>query len=315
MWCESINALITNCTLTGNSTVGYGGGAYGGTLDHCTLTDNLAYYGGGASYSMVNHCRLTGNSASYGGGTSFGTLNHCTLAGNSGFFGGGTYDSVLKHCIVFFNAASYDANYHDDIGGARRYSCSTPLPPGPGNIDADPRFLDTNGWANLRLQSNSPCINAGNNAYVTSLTDFDGNPRIVGGTVDAGAYEFQSPASRVSYAWLQAYGLAIDGSADFADPDQDGMNDWQEWQAGTNPTNTTSLLRMLVPTNSASDQVVRWTSVTNRTYFLQRATNLAGPSPFSVLQANLPGQADTTMFTDTNRPPGTPLFYRVGVQP
>jgi hypothetical protein len=43
---------------------------------------------------------------------------------------------------------------------------------------------------NFRLQTNSPCINAGNNTYVSTAIDLDGDPRVVGDLVDVGAYEF-----------------------------------------------------------------------------------------------------------------------------
>jgi len=51
--------------------------------------------------------------------------------------------------------------------------------------------------SDLHLQSNSPCINSGNNAFASGV-DLDSKARISGGTVDMGAYEYESPASRIS---------------------------------------------------------------------------------------------------------------------
>jgi hypothetical protein len=61
---------------------------------------------------------------------------------------------------------------------------------GGGNIDADPLFVQP-GTDNVRLSAGSPCVNAGDNGSVPPdiTTDIDGNPRIIGGVVDMGAYE------------------------------------------------------------------------------------------------------------------------------
>ena len=324
VYCQSASAVLSNCVLTGNSANDYdgmGGGACGGTLYNCTLTGNSsAFDGGGASGGptgdsgcILNNCKLTGNSAAYfGGGAQGATLNNCTLTGNWSGYGGGAAGCTLNNCIVYNNSSTNGANYDPNGYSTLNYSCTTPLPTnGFSNITNAPLFVDYAG-GNLRLQSNSPCINAGNNAYVTNSTDLDGRRRIVGGTVDMGAYEFQPGVSGAFIGWLQQYSLPTDGSADFIDSDGDGMNNWQEWVCGTCPTNAQSVLRLLSPSVISTNATVTWQSVSGVNYFLGRSANLA--SPFMLLATNVVGQAGTTSYADTNATGAGPFFYRVGVK-
>jgi hypothetical protein len=61
LYCRA-SAVVTNCTVTGNSASRFGGGAYGGTLYNCTLTGNSGgYTGGGAAQCTLYNCVLTNN--------------------------------------------------------------------------------------------------------------------------------------------------------------------------------------------------------------------------------------------------------------
>jgi len=197
--------VLSNCTILGNSSPFDGGGASYSTLVNCHLVSNTTSMFGGAAYqgTLVN-CQLIGNSAGYGGGAAYSSLTNCTIAGNWAAHGGGVYggtssNGILNNCIVYFNAASIaGSNYAG--GGLFNYSCTTPLPPGgSGDLDLNPLFMNLD-VGDLSLQPNSPCINTGFNAYPWGTTDLGGNPRIVGGTVDIGAYEFQStqPALKIA---------------------------------------------------------------------------------------------------------------------
>jgi hypothetical protein len=312
------SSTLSFCTLNANLCQNYGGGAYGGTLNCCTLENNVAYQGGGGAYkSALTSCLIVSNTANANGGAADNCqLTNCTIVLNIARFNfpfsiGGAEASTLYNCIVDFNQlADFDA------GSVLSYCCSESVATnGIRNITNNPGFVNPAG-NNFHLLSNSPCINAGDNAYGTGGTDLDGNLRIAGGTVDIGAYEYQTPQSIISYAWLNQYGLPTDGSVDFKDLDGTAFNIYQDWIAGLNPTNPASILALLPPTstNNAPGLTVSWQSVSGINYYLQRAINLSTQPAFSTIQSNITGQAATTSYTDTTATNGSSYFYRVGVQ-
>jgi hypothetical protein len=112
---------------------------------------------------------------------------NCTISGNTGFGLANVDDATLtvRNTIIWGNSEGSVQG-----GGSFSYSDIEGGFAGPGNIDADPLFVQP-GTDNVRLSFDSPCINTGDNASVPPdiTTDLDGNPRIQGGVVDMGAYE------------------------------------------------------------------------------------------------------------------------------
>lgn len=332
----------SNCSLIQNA-ANYGGGSAWGTNIECRFTNNLAvFYGGGVYSNVALNCIICSNlnGGSFGSvlkrcwiiwntriGSDSDVLNNCILKYN---LSSGAQGSTLNNCTVVNNGIS--ANNYGVINcfatnsiiygnwfgqnwlyainhGALSYCCTTPLAPGTGNFTNAPEFLDAS-----HLQTNSPCIDAGNNDFSGNYVDIDGRPRIVNGTVDIGATEFQGAEIEPFISLLSQFGLPDDGSADYTDADGDGMNNFAEWKAGTNPTNAQSLLKLATPafTSAPTGVVVTWQSVTNVPYYLQRASTLG--SGFSTIQSNIVGRAGSTSYTDTSATDGGPYFYRVGVQ-
>ncbi|HEX3627624.1 MAG TPA: choice-of-anchor Q domain-containing protein [Verrucomicrobiae bacterium] len=332
-------AVLTNCSLIGN----VGGGAYQCTLSQCTLSQNVGRTEGGAYSCILNNCLIISNINSSpvlgGGGAYLCQLTNCVLANNVAGSGGGAYQSTLVNCTVAANTALrtgggggiyestaqnciLDYNTNGDFSpNMTQYPlnyCCAPVRPvsGSGNITNAPLFVNL-AANDFHLQANSPCINSANNAYIPTTTlDLDDNPRISGGTVDIGGYEFQNPASSVSYAYLQQYGLPMDGSVDSADLDGTAFDVYQDWVAGLNPTNPASVLAMVAPnaTNNAAGITVSWRSVSGILYNLQRSTNLSvQPAAFTMVQTNINGQTGITRYTDTSATNSLPYFYRVNV--
>jgi hypothetical protein len=120
------------------------------------------------------------------------------------------------------------------------------------------------------------------------------------------------------YWWLAQYGLALDTNAvngSCSDTDNDGHVAWQDREAGTIPTNEQSVLKVLsLGLETGPGLVLRWNTVTGRTYAVQVAPSLPAPASWSNAPGAgaLPGTGGQRAFTN---PPAGPTnrFFRVKV--
>ena len=220
---EHGDSALTDCTFNGNSATGWGGGLYiyaaSPTLTNCAFTGNVSGGYGGALYnndgdSVLVNCSFSGNTADHDGGAVYNwsssdpTLSNCTFANNVAVNGptiacdsqnvsDASHVSV-SGCILW---DGWDGVWNDNESTITiSYSTVQSGWMGLGNIDLDPLFADVLGPDgvggteddNLRLTPGSPCIDAGDPAYVPQPgeTDLDGHARVLCGRVDMGAYEF-----------------------------------------------------------------------------------------------------------------------------
>jgi len=117
----------------------------------------------------------------------------------------------------------------------------------------------------------------------------------------------------ISDAWENYYfGSVSTNRTQSTDTDHDGMSDYAEFIAGTNPTNAASNLRFLTMTEGTNHLVtLQWSAIPGRIYQVQLSTDLHAWAPVTDwLQA----QVSPMSYTATNNPLG-PHLYRVQVRP
>jgi parallel beta-helix repeat protein len=308
--CAYRSAVVTNCILIGNTTFYNGGGMYYGTANNCTFSENTATYGGGMRRGTANNCTFIGNMANDGAGNNEGTLYNCIFIGNQADRdGGGMRGGMANNCTFYGNTAgrngggvAYGTADNSIIWGntatsngvnfyslTASHTCSPELTDeSDGNITDDPQFVDA-AVGDYRLQSTSPCIDAGDASVFTLATDLDGNPRIVG-IIDMGAYEFE--------------GTAVDS-------DGDGMSDADEQIAGTDISDSSDYFRIeSVATTTGSGTTLEWTAQDGRLYTVWWASALT--NEFQWMEPAIEYPLST--YTDTAHPTQTTGFYKVKVE-
>jgi predicted outer membrane repeat protein len=216
------SARLTRVNFSGNSTENNGGGIRivdgAPTLVNVIFNGNSAGSGGGIFTTsddpptLIN-VTLSGNSSVSQGGAIVNSgsmiLNNVIIWNNrvngntttpSASISSSTPETTLISYSLIANSGASGIGWNDAIGTD-----------GGNNFDIDPLFITMPDPSqaptlagNLRLQSDSPAIDAGDPDIEHSLfimndedipLDIDGNPRIFNGRIDMGAYEYHEPAT------------------------------------------------------------------------------------------------------------------------
>jgi hypothetical protein len=123
---------------------------------------------------------------------------------------------------------------------------------------------------------------------------------------------FADDPANTPYSWLAQYGLTNFNADAKADVDGDGLLTWQEYVAGTNPTNPASVFNITGRSVNAQGTVIRWSSASNKLYNLSRTTNLLQSFAAVAGATNLPATPPENVFTNSQND-GNAAFYRINV--
>lgn len=185
------------------------------SFSNCIFSENSSGNSAGTLYFLADGSGGTATSAS--------TIENCSFYGNNASVGGAVYLNAsnngdntanISNCIFWNSLANTDPIFHYSSGGAGSLpsiniafslvdtdNCDNLIRDGMGSVNCtdllfytDPGtavFTDA-GNGDFHLLSESPAVNAGSNALVSSGTDFAGQTRIQQTTVDLGAYELET---------------------------------------------------------------------------------------------------------------------------
>jgi hypothetical protein len=113
--------------------------------------------------------------------------------------------------------------------------------------------------------------------------------------------------------WLMSFGYSGDyTNAETLDPDGDGVPNWQEFRANTNPTNAASVFQVRqVALKPDGRYAVTFSSSTNRVYRVDASMDLG---TWRTVQDRIPGTGTDLTAVDTAYVPyQAPIFYRAAV--
>jgi len=188
-----------------------------------------------------------------------------------------------------------------------------------GSFSFQSRSSNFVGWLRFTIPSGA----SSGQSYGISFANADGSPDL------NTQYNFETrsasiavngpaiPASICSDEWkLQFFGsLTAPNAADAADPDADGVPNWMEYLAGTDPTDASSKFQFSSAQrqtlNGQRQVVLQWLAVQGKAYEIQYSSSPGGTAWNSLGTVSGAG----TIATYTDNVSGAAKYYRLRVLP
>ncbi len=225
------------------------------------------------------------------GGTTAGSYNKwCRLTVTINYQGLPSFEDII-----------YNPMFQIKIDGQ-------PLTSPYGHVNADLDSATNGSW--LSMASAAP-INM--NELVMSGNGMLDDLVINQGTIP----DFVTPNQFIPYSWLTAMGVNTNSGmalAESGDDDGDGMLNWQEYIAGTDPTNAASKFIVISQTVSTNGMPhIRWLGHAIAPYRIEEATDLvAGDWTDQNVSIN-PNSSGTNDWGPMTAPSSTSTFFRVNI--
>jgi hypothetical protein len=260
-----------------------------------------------------------------------GSFVNCTFIARHG---GAVFDGGItggKASIALYNNAFYSADglagsYDGDVTftGSHNYfggGIATPTGLSSNKSGGSIGFVDLAGL-DFHLTSSSALRTNGLSSLPTGyilpphqyLAVAGSETRLAVTPVDIGAYAFNPDVDYDGMPddWERIYFTSLTNMTATSDTDGDRFPDWQEYVAGTLPTNPGSRLVVTGVKSARTNLVLTWQSVSNRQYSIAWRTNLMAGT-WSPVVSNIPGVAPVNVRTVSVDKAGS-RFYRVQVE-
>ncbi len=196
---------VRNNLIRFNRNAGILAGGYDATQSggaaHLTIANNTLFRNNSSTADGINAAEIQiGHNVS-----DIRLINNILYAGAKGYviasFNPSLPDSVILANNLYDTGAGSgftrwfwnNANYFNNGSAGYNYNDFKTISGDKDSLIANPGFADQS-TLNLHLATGSPALKNGlfapeNGFPVTGLTDFDGNPRVTGSTIDRGAYQ------------------------------------------------------------------------------------------------------------------------------